>query len=60
MDHSLGGQITFPGAPFKMSRTPWDGLTPPPLLGQHNKPVLSEMLGYTEDRLKELISDGVI
>jgi len=60
MDHSLGGQITFPGAPFKMSSTPWDGLTPPPLLGQHNKSVLSEMLGYTEDRLKELISDGVI
>ena len=60
LDHPSGGLITFPGAPFKMSRTPADGLKPPPKLGEHNKSVLSERLGYTDDTIKKLISSGVI
>ena len=35
-------------------------IEPPPKLGEHNKSVLSERLGYTDDTVKELISSGVI
>ena len=59
VDHPQTGPLNQPGRPFIMSETPWTLRRPAPLLGQHNKEVLTE-LGYeTEDiiRLREL---GVI
>jgi crotonobetainyl-CoA:carnitine CoA-transferase CaiB-like acyl-CoA transferase len=38
----LGGSITYPGAPFRMSRTPWRDGPRPPLIGEHNAEVLAE------------------
>ena len=56
VDHPQTGPINQPGRPFIMSETPWTLRRPAPLLGEHNKEVLTE-LGYeTEDsiRLREL------
>ena len=37
LDHPATGQkITFPGAPYRLSKTPWSLRTPAPSLGQHN------------------------
>lgn len=60
IDHPEAGSFIYPGAPFKMSETPWSIRRPAPLLGQHNADVFSEMLGYSPGELEELAEAGVI
>jgi crotonobetainyl-CoA:carnitine CoA-transferase CaiB-like acyl-CoA transferase len=43
VEHPLVGRYTQPGAPFIMSDTPWDLVSPAPTLGSSN-PVLDELL----------------
>ncbi|MFQ5829847.1 MAG: CaiB/BaiF CoA transferase family protein [Candidatus Methylomirabilia bacterium] len=38
------GALTYPGAPWKMSRTPWRVDRPAPLLGEHNEVVFDPAL----------------
>jgi len=59
VDHPQAGTITYPGAPFKMSETPWDIKRPAPVLGQHNEEVLGS-LGYSREDLVLLRQQGVI
>ena len=42
-DHPRAGKLTVPGAPFQLSRTPWELRRPAPLLGQHTSEVLAEV-----------------
>jgi crotonobetainyl-CoA:carnitine CoA-transferase CaiB-like acyl-CoA transferase len=44
------GEITIPGAPYRLSRTPWTLRRPAPRLGQHTAEVL-EPLGIDVDAL---------
>jgi crotonobetainyl-CoA:carnitine CoA-transferase CaiB-like acyl-CoA transferase len=60
VDHPVAGTFRYPGAPFRLSRTPWDGLHPAPTLGQHTQEVFSQRLGYTAADLEELSGMGVI
>ncbi len=60
VDHPVAGTFRYPGAPFRLSRTPWDGLHPAPSLGQHTHEVFSQRLGYTAADLEELSGMGVI
>jgi crotonobetainyl-CoA:carnitine CoA-transferase CaiB-like acyl-CoA transferase len=60
VDHPETGEVTYPGAPFKMSETPWQIRHPAPLLGQHNEEIFCERLGYTHNDLKKLHQSGVI
>ncbi len=39
IDHPIAGKLPYPGAPFKMSRTPFE-FDRAPLLGEHNEEVL--------------------
>jgi crotonobetainyl-CoA:carnitine CoA-transferase CaiB-like acyl-CoA transferase len=41
--HPVAGDLTMPGAPYVMPRTPWSLRTPAPLLGQHNAEVLGAL-----------------
>ena len=41
----LGATLTYPGAPYVFSRTPWRIRRRPPLLGEHNEEVLAEIDG---------------
>jgi crotonobetainyl-CoA:carnitine CoA-transferase CaiB-like acyl-CoA transferase len=38
--HPEAGELTYPGAPWKLGATPWELRTPAPLLGQHNEEIL--------------------
>ncbi len=49
-----------PGMYFKLSRTPGQMRLPAPTLGQHNGPVLGELLGVDEAGLDGLARDGII
>jgi crotonobetainyl-CoA:carnitine CoA-transferase CaiB-like acyl-CoA transferase len=58
VDHPYAGMLTYPGAPFKMSETPWRAGRAP-LLGEHTRPVLNT-LGYTDEDIALLRSQGAI
>jgi crotonobetainyl-CoA:carnitine CoA-transferase CaiB-like acyl-CoA transferase len=51
--HPAAGKLTQPGAPYKLSATPWEIRAPAPALGQHNDAVLGERLGLDLAALKE-------
>ena len=45
VEHPRGGEaIRLPGAPYKLSATPWGIWRPPPLLGEHTGEVLGEVV----------------
>lgn len=58
--HPEAGTIKYPGAPFKMSATPWRVRRPAPTLGQHNREVLCGRLGCQKEDLGKMRSTGVI
>lgn len=60
VDHPATGEITYPGAPFKMSETPWEVKRHAPLLGQHNEEVYCQELGYSKDDLLKLHQMAII
>ena len=60
VDHPKAGKIKVPNFPLKFSETPGMILTAAPLLGQDNRDVLMNVLGYSEEKIKELEMAGVI
>ncbi len=60
VEHPETGKVTYPGAPFKMSETPWKISRPAPLLGQHNEEIYCKLLGYTAEELIKLREGGII
>lgn len=50
--------LRVPNSPLKLAATPPSVRRPPPLLGQHNEEILSE-LGYSLEDVTRLRSDGV-
>lgn len=60
IDHPVAGKLTYPGAPFKLSQTPWRVNHPAPLLGEHNQEVYCGQLGYSKADLVRLREGGVI
>jgi crotonobetainyl-CoA:carnitine CoA-transferase CaiB-like acyl-CoA transferase len=55
----IRGEHTEPGFPIKFSGT-GDLSTPSPALGEHNIEVYSQLLGFSEEKIEELMRDGVI
>jgi crotonobetainyl-CoA:carnitine CoA-transferase CaiB-like acyl-CoA transferase len=53
------GSVMLPGAPFKMSLTPWSLRRPAPRLGQHNTEVYGE-LGMSGEDVERLQQQGVM
>jgi crotonobetainyl-CoA:carnitine CoA-transferase CaiB-like acyl-CoA transferase len=60
VDHPIAGPLKYPGAPFKMSRSPFALCRPAPTLGQHNEEVLLGLLGYGGDDLVRLRERDII
>ena len=58
--HPIVGEMTMPGRPFKLYRTPWRLHSPAPMLGQHNQDVYCGMLGYSREELAKLRQWGVV
>lgn len=57
---ALGGPLTYPGEPYRMSATPWRMARPAPTLGEHNAAIYGETLGLSEDEMAALRREGVI
>ena len=57
--HPQAGTLAYPGAPFKMSKTPWERRRPAPLLPQHTAEILAGV-GIDRDGLEVLRVAGVI
>ena len=60
IEHPEAGVLTYPGAPAKLSKTPWRIGRPAPLLGEHNYVVYCKRLGYAGEDLVDLARAGVI
>ena len=60
VDHSAVGTLSYTGAPFKMSDGGYQQRHPAPLLGEHNREIYQELLGYTGEELTLLSRQGVI
>lgn len=52
--------VRVTGVPIKLSETPGQVVSAPPLLGQHTREVVSELLGLPADRLADLEARGVL
>ncbi|MFC1864399.1 CaiB/BaiF CoA transferase family protein [Chloroflexota bacterium] len=55
-----GKKYRFPGAPCKLSRSPWRVGTHVPALGEHNMEVYHGELGLSGKDIEALIKEGVI
>jgi crotonobetainyl-CoA:carnitine CoA-transferase CaiB-like acyl-CoA transferase len=60
IDHPVIGRVKYPGAPYRLSLTPWRIERRAPLLGEHNEEIFCERLGYTKQDLVKLKQSGVI
>jgi succinate--hydroxymethylglutarate CoA-transferase len=60
VDHPTAGKIKLVGIPVKYSDAEAAIRRPPPLLGQHTREILSEVLGYEDARIEKLKAAGVI
>jgi crotonobetainyl-CoA:carnitine CoA-transferase CaiB-like acyl-CoA transferase len=58
--HPARQDLPLVASPIKLSQTPVRTDLPPPLLGQHTREVLSEVLGYSEDQVIDLQKRGVL
>ncbi|MEE3326319.1 MAG: CoA transferase, partial [Myxococcota bacterium] len=45
LDHPTTGTLEYPGAPYRLSRTPWKLYRPAPGIGEHNREIYVEELG---------------
>jgi crotonobetainyl-CoA:carnitine CoA-transferase CaiB-like acyl-CoA transferase len=60
MDHAAAGPHQVTGTPIKLSDTPGSPGAGAPLLGEHTRRVLAELLGVEEAPLDDLAARGVI
>lgn len=60
MQHGSGAAIEVIANPVKLSATPPDYRSAPPVLGQHNDAVLRGLLGMTEAEITTLREKGVL
>ena len=59
-DHPLRPGLRLVANPAKLSVTPVRKDLPPPLLGQHTREVLADLLGLDAGQMDALARDGVI
>ena len=56
----LGDSVTYPGAPYGLSETPWSIRRRAPLIGEHNEQVYVGELGYSTEQMARLKAAGAI
>ena len=60
IDHPETGKFAYPGAPVKLTESPWQIRRAAPLLGQHNEEIYCDTLGYTRQDVVKLRESGII
>jgi crotonobetainyl-CoA:carnitine CoA-transferase CaiB-like acyl-CoA transferase len=58
IEHSALGPHKAQNAPFKLSETPAENRLPSPLIGQHTREIVEDLLGYSREELKAGFADG--
>jgi formyl-CoA transferase len=58
--HPTAGKVKLVRSPMRLSATPTDGGSAPPLLGQHTDEVLHGLLGRSADEIAALKAKGVL
>jgi crotonobetainyl-CoA:carnitine CoA-transferase CaiB-like acyl-CoA transferase len=56
----LGRTVAYPGAPYRLTKSPWTLRRRAPLLGEDNVAVYVSELGLSHDELKALFEAGVV
>ena len=56
----IGGEYQIPGHPVKSSRYPAENDYAAPLLGEHNREILRDMLGKKDAEIDSLAASGVV
>lgn len=60
VEHPEAGTLEYPVAPFEMSLTPPDALTPAPLLGEHTDYVLTDLIEMDASEVEALRAKGIV
>jgi crotonobetainyl-CoA:carnitine CoA-transferase CaiB-like acyl-CoA transferase len=60
IDGPANDKIKTIGNPLKMEKTPANTFTRPPQLGEHTREVLSNVLGYSKEKIDTLVQQGAI
>ena len=60
LEHPTVGPIRVTGVPVRLSQTPGAVRTPPPVLGQHTRAALRELVGIPETELDALEKEGIL
>ena len=58
LEHPLLGQYKIQGIPFTLSKSPAEIYRPAPLIGQHTREVLTELLGLSLQDIRDGYADG--
>ena len=58
--HPIHGSVVIEGTRFQLSRTPAVINKAGPTLGQHTQEVFKNVLGYSDDKIAELVACGAI
>ena len=58
MEHPALGVHQVQNAPFRLSRTPAANSRPSPLIGQHTREIVEDLLGYSHEELRAGFTDG--
>jgi crotonobetainyl-CoA:carnitine CoA-transferase CaiB-like acyl-CoA transferase len=60
MQHPTIGALPLVGSPLKMTATPVEYHLPPPLMGEHTRVVLRDLLRYSDEQVDDLMENGCI
>ncbi len=60
LEHPVAGEIRVLGVPARLSETPGEVRTPPPLLGEHTRVLLERVLELPAGEIDQLIGSGVV
>ncbi len=60
LEHPEAGRHEYPGLAFRLGRTPGQIRSAAPCFGQHNRFVLSELLGLDDGAIAELYAAGTV
>jgi crotonobetainyl-CoA:carnitine CoA-transferase CaiB-like acyl-CoA transferase len=60
VEHPQYGKVKVVGPPATFSDSQIGIQSPPPMLGEHNREILTRILGYTDDEVEGLRQNGVV
>lgn len=60
VSHTAMGEVRVDGQPVHFSKTDWQTMRGAPCLGEHNEDVLTRLLGYSAEQVRDLAEEGVL